>query len=110
MKESNTVISKQKDALDKAKEQANVKTKILELEDRHTQERKESQRQFDEYKQRVRDKEQQMEKEYQTKVADMKLEVLDAKKKFEARVEEFRRQMDDFRKNNDAMEELKKQH
>ncbi len=40
----------------------------------------------------------------------MKLEVLDMKKKFDSRVDELRKQMDDYKKNNDVMEELKKAH
>lgn len=41
---------------------------------------------------------------------DYKLEVLDIKKKFETRIEEFRKQMDDYKKNNDVLDELKKAH
>ncbi len=40
----------------------------------------------------------------------MKLEVLDAKKKFEQRLEEFKKQLDDYRKNNDVIDELKRAH
>lgn len=35
---------------------------------------------------------------------------MDLKKKFEQRVEELRKQMDDYKKNNDVLEELKKAH
>lgn len=35
---------------------------------------------------------------------------MDLKKKFELRVEELRKQMDDYKKNNDVLEELKKAH
>ncbi len=64
---------------------------IKELEERHNAERKDTQRQFDEYKTKVKEREQQVEKDYQTKVSDLKLEVMDAKKKFESRVDEFRK-------------------
>lgn len=40
----------------------------------------------------------------------MKLEVLDLKKKFDNRCEEFRRQIDDYKKSNDIIDELKKAH
>ncbi len=40
----------------------------------------------------------------------MRLELLDAKKRFEQRCEEFKKQVEDFRKNNDIMDELKRQH
>ena len=58
----------------------------------------------------MKDRENQVEKEYQAKVGDMRLEVMDAKKKFEARMEEFKRQLEDYRKNNDIIDELKKAH
>ena len=35
---------------------------------------------------------------------------MDAKKKFDSRCEEFKKQMTDFRKNNEALDELKKAH
>ena len=35
---------------------------------------------------------------------------MDAKKRFEQRMEDFKRQIEDFKKNNDVMEELKKAH
>jgi hypothetical protein len=43
-------------------------------------------------------------------VADYRLEVMDAKKKFETRVDDFRKQMDDYKKNNDVLDEMKKAH
>lgn len=110
LSQANAVVSRQKDALEKAREAANVKAMIREVEERHTSERKETQRQFEDYKSKVKEKEVAVEKEYQAKVADMRLEVADAKKRFEARCEEFKRQVEDFRKNNDVMDELKRQH
>lgn len=35
---------------------------------------------------------------------------MDAKKKFEQRCDEFRKQIDDYKKNNDVIDELKKAH
>ena len=40
----------------------------------------------------------------------MRLEVMDAKKRFEQRMEDFKRQLEDYRKNNDVIDELKKAH
>ena len=40
----------------------------------------------------------------------MKTEVMDLKKAFENRCAEFKKQVDDFKKNNEAMEALKKAH
>ena len=57
LREANNVVARQKDALEKAKEAANVKQMVKEAEDRHTQERKETQKQFEEYKQKVKERE-----------------------------------------------------
>lgn len=51
-----------------------------------------------------------MEKDYQGKVQEMRLEVMDAKKRFESRVDDFKRQLEDFKKNSDALDELKRAH
>ncbi len=51
-----------------------------------------------------------MEKEQASKVGELKLEVMDAKKRFEQRLEELRKQMDDYKKNNDVLDEMKKAH
>lgn len=110
LRDSNSIVNRQKDALEKAKESNNIKEKVKELEEKHTIEKKESQRQFDDYKLRVREKEQQVEKDYQQKVGGFKLEVLDMKKKFDSRIDEFRKQMDDYKKSNDVIDELKKAH
>ena len=40
----------------------------------------------------------------------MKTEVMDIRKGFEERVKEFKKQIDDFRKNNEAIDALKKAH
>ena len=40
----------------------------------------------------------------------MKTEVADLKKGFDNRVQEFRKQIDEFKKNNEAIEALKKAH
>lgn len=42
LREANNVISRQKEALDRAKEGNSLKDKMRELEDKHVQERKES--------------------------------------------------------------------
>ena len=58
----------------------------------------------------MKDREGQVEREYQSKVQEMRLEMMDAKKRFESRVEDFKRQLDEYRKNNDIIDELKKAH
>ena len=68
LREANTVVTRQRDALEKAKEGAKVKEMIKEAEDRHGQERRETQKQFEEYKGKVKDREGQVEREYQGKV------------------------------------------
>lgn len=42
LREANTVINRQKEALDRAKDGNNLKEKVRELEDKHTQEKRES--------------------------------------------------------------------
>src|SRR5580700_10793111 len=44
LRDSNTIVNRQKEALDKSKDQSNLKDKIKELEDKHTTEKKESQK------------------------------------------------------------------
>ena len=44
LKEANTVINRQKDALDKARDQTALKERIKELEEKHAREKKDSQR------------------------------------------------------------------
>jgi hypothetical protein len=68
LREANTVVARQRDALEKAKEGAKVKEMIKEAEERHGQERRETQKQFEEYKVKVKDREGQVEREYQGKV------------------------------------------
>ena len=57
LRDANTVVNRQKEALDRVKEQNNLKDKIKELEEKHNNEKKESQRQFDEYKTKIKEKE-----------------------------------------------------
>jgi len=40
----------------------------------------------------------------------MKLEVMDLKKKFDGRCDDFKKQMIDFKKNNELIEEMKRAH
>ena len=68
LKEANSIINRQKDALDKMKEQNNVKDKLREIQESHELEKRETQRQFEEYKGKVKEKESQIEKEYQNKL------------------------------------------
>lgn len=42
LREANTVINRQKEALDRAKDGNSLKEKVRELEDKHTQEKRES--------------------------------------------------------------------
>ena len=64
LREANTVVGKQREALDKAREGAKVKELIKEAEERHTQERRETQKQFEDYKGKVKDREAQVERDY----------------------------------------------
>ncbi len=53
LKEANTIINRQKEVLDKQKEANNFKDKLKELEEKHLSEKKESQRNFEEYRSKV---------------------------------------------------------
>ena len=55
-------------------------------------------------------KEQDLERDHKQKVSDLKTEVMDIKAGFDQRVQEFKKQIDDFRKNNEAIDALKKAH
>ena len=107
---SNGIITKQKDAIEKAQEGDAWKAKIRELEKQHTQEKQQSQTQFDQYKASIERKEQDMDRQHKEKVQSMKTEVMDIKAGFDQRVLEFKKQIDDFRKNNEAIDALKKAH
>jgi hypothetical protein len=69
---SNSVISRQKEALTHAQEGDAWKSKIRQLEAQHVEEKKESLEQFQEYKKRLLAKEQQLDKDHQAKVSDFK--------------------------------------
>ena len=57
LRDSNTIISKQKEALIKATENANVGETIKKLEEAHEKDKKETTRQFEDYKMKVKEKE-----------------------------------------------------
>ena len=56
------------------------------------------------------EKEARLEKEYRSKAEDMKINMVEIKKKFEVRCEEFKKQLLEFKNNNEAIEALRKQH
>jgi Family with sequence similarity 184, A and B len=51
-----------------------------------------------------------VEADHAKKINDMKTQVMDLKAGFDTRVQEFKKQLDDFRKNNEAIDALKKAH
>lgn len=110
LKEANEIILRQKKELDKARNNNELKEKIKQLENDHLNERKQSQRDFDVFKQQMAEKEAHLEREYKEKAQDMKDNLVQIKKKFEDRCEEFRKQMVEYRTNNEAIEALKKAH
>jgi len=54
------------------------------------------------------EKEARLEKEYRAKAEDMKINMVEIKKKFEVRCEEFKKQLLEFKNNNEAIEALRK--
>ena len=87
-----------------------MQDKLKAIEQKHLEEKKNSQKEFDDFKMKVKEREAFLEKEQQQKLEDYKLDVLDAKKKFESRVDDLRKQLDEHRKNNEALDEMKKAH
>ena len=110
MNSSNSVITRQKEALTRAQEGDNWKAKIRQLEQQHVEEKKESLEQFQEYKKRLLSKEQALEQEHKGKVADFRSQVEELKAGFDRRVQEYKKQLAEFQANNEAVEALKKAH
>lgn len=67
LSQANATIVKQKEALNKANEQGQLKERIAELESQHIEERQQTQKDFAEYQQAIKNKEDKMEKDHQEK-------------------------------------------
>lgn len=91
LKQANDIITKQKDEISKARENNDLKAKIKQLEQDHLKERRDSQKEFEVYKQASAEKEAHLEKLYKEKAQDMKLDLQDMKKKFDERCEDFKK-------------------
>jgi hypothetical protein len=87
-----------------------LKEKLKQLEQAHLKERKDSQREFEVYKQSMAEKEAHLDKEYREKAQDMKMDLQEIRKRFDARCEEFKKQLNAYKNNNEAIEALKKAH
>jgi hypothetical protein len=90
LKEANEIISKQKNEISKAKENNKLAEKIKELEKEHIQERKDSQREYEVYKQAIDEKEAHLDKQYKSKAEEMKVNLQEIKKKFDERCVDFK--------------------
>ena len=110
LKEANEIIAKQKSEIVKAKENNKLADKIKQLEQDHIKERKESQREFEVYKQALAEEEAHLDKQYKQKAEDMKENLKEIKKKFDDRCNDFKKQLLEFKNNNEAIEALKKAH
>ena len=110
LKEANDIILKQKSEIDKARNNQDLKEKVKQLESTHLNERKQSQREYEVFKQSMAEKEAHLEKEYKEKAMDMKDNLVAIKKKFDDRCEEFKKQMLEYKNNNEAIDALKKAH
>ena len=110
LKEANEIILKQKDEIKRAAENNNLKDKVKALEQEHLQERRETQREFEVYKQSMAEKEAHLERQYKEKAMEMKDNMVEIKKRFEQRCEEFKKQLAEFKNNNEAIEALKRAH
>lgn len=91
LKEANEIILRQKREIEKAKDNTHYKDQIKQLEQQHLKERKESQREFEVYKQAMAEKEAHLDKEYRDKAQDMKHDLLEIKKRFDARCDDYKK-------------------
>ena len=57
LKDASNIVNRQKEALEKAKEGNSLKLMIKEIEEKHIQEKRDTQRTFEEYKQKVKERE-----------------------------------------------------
>lgn len=67
------------------------------MEATHLKEKSESQDAFKSYKAQIEQKEKQIEETHRKKLDDMKLEVMDLKKGFDNRCQEFKKQIEEFK-------------
>jgi phage host-nuclease inhibitor protein Gam len=91
LKEANDIIIRQKNEIDKLKNNSDLKEKVKELEQQHIKERRDSQREFEVYKQAMAEKEAHLEKEYRDKTVDMKENLQEIKKRFDSRCEDYKK-------------------
>ena len=88
---SNQIIARQKEALTHAQEGEAWKAKIKKLEQDHTEEKRESLEQFQEYKKRLLGKEQAIEEQHRAKVSEFRSQVEELKSGFDQRVQEYKK-------------------
>lgn len=62
------------------------------------------------YKQQIAEKEATLEREYKEKAMEMKDQLVSIKKKFDERCVDFKKQLSEFKNNNEAIEALRKAH
>lgn len=110
LKEANDIILKQRQEIEKARNNQDLKMKIKQLENDHIAERKQSQREFEVFKQSMTEKEAHLERDYKEKAMEMKDNLVQIKKRFEDRCADFKAQLAEFKNNNEAIEALKKAH
>lgn len=94
---ANSVIAKQKDALKQAQDGTSWKEKISQLEKEHNSERLESQAAFKGYRHTIDEKANALEQTHKQKTEAMRIEVMDLKKGFDNRCQEFKKQLEEFK-------------
>ena len=75
IKQANDMILRQKDEIEKAKDNQAVKEQVKKMEQAHAKEKKDSQAEFEKYKAQMAQKEANLEREYKERTQEMKLDL-----------------------------------
>ena len=110
LKEANSLLTRHKEAIEKQKALGDPSEMMRELAQKHDDEKRRTQHQFDEFKRKTNEKELELLKVTNQRVEGMKLEVMDAKAKFDRKIEMLGKELKENKRANEAIEELKRKH
>ena len=74
-----------------ARDNTELKSRLKEIEQNHLKERKDTQREYELFKQATNEKEAHLEREYREKAMDMKDNLQEIKRKFDLRCEDYKK-------------------
>lgn len=90
LEQCNRMVNQYKDALEKQQAGGNLVQKMKELETKHSKEKESSVADFEEYKRKTSQRENEINMMHQDKVENMKMDLSELKGRFEDRVEELK--------------------